>query len=164
MTQPPCAHPLRALTLWPEWAWAITQLGKDVENRDWRPSRAVLSPGDWLAIHAGAVMGGGNPSRKAADAALRGVLETHARVTGLKPLPEPLSEPTLSAIVALVRYSGADGANPGGWAVPGAYHWRWDRMITLATPIPCRGERDLWPVPEAIVAQILPHLPPKEPT
>jgi hypothetical protein len=37
-------------------------------------------------------------------------------------------------------------------------------MIVLATPIPCRGERDLWPVPEAIVAQILPHLPPKEPT
>jgi hypothetical protein len=157
-------RPLRALTLWPEWAWAITQLGKDVENRDWRPNRTILAPGDWLAIHAGAVLGGGVPSRKATEAALQKVAETYCFATGFKLLPELATKPTLSAIVALVRYSGADGANPGGWAVPGAYHWRWDRMIVLATPIPCRGERDLWPVPEAIVAQILPHLPPKEPT
>jgi hypothetical protein len=157
-------RPLRALTLWPEWAWAITQLGKDVENRDWKPSRTILAPGDWLAIHAGAVLGGGNPSRKATEAALQKVAESYLFANNFAPLPELATKPTLSAIVALVRYSGADGANPGGWAVPGAYHWRWDRMITLATPIPCRGERDLWPVPEAIVAQILPHLPPKEPT
>ena len=52
-------------------------------------------------------------------------------------------------------YTGADGASPSGWAVPGAYHWRWDRMIVLPTPISCRGERGLWPVPEAIVSQIL---------
>ena len=24
---------LHALTLWPEWAWAVCHLGKDVENR-----------------------------------------------------------------------------------------------------------------------------------
>jgi hypothetical protein len=109
-------------------------------------------------------MGGGNPSRKAAEAALQKVAETYCFATGFKPLHELTTKPTPSAIVALVRYTGADGANPGGWAVPGAYHWRWDRVIVLPTPISCRGERGLWPVPEAIVAPILPHLPPKEPT
>jgi hypothetical protein len=157
-------RPLRALTLWPEWAWAITALGKDCENRDRKPSRAVLSPGDWLAIHAGAVMGGGVPSRKADEAALQKVADAYRFAAGFRPLPELTAKPTTSAIVALVRYTGADGANPGGWAVPGAYHWRWDRVIVLPAPISCRGERGLWPVSEAIMAQLAPHLPLKEPT
>ena len=27
---------MKALTIWPEWAYAITHLGKDGENRTWR--------------------------------------------------------------------------------------------------------------------------------
>ena len=50
--------PLLALTLWPEWAYAITHLGKDVENRDWERLPTWLT-GRYLAIHAGAHIGGG---------------------------------------------------------------------------------------------------------
>ena len=39
---------LRALTLWPEWAWAIHHLDKRVENRGW-----PIPAGEWFALHAG---------------------------------------------------------------------------------------------------------------
>lgn len=42
---------LRALTLWAPWAWAIFNLGKDVENRTWAPPPWL--EGRWVAIHAG---------------------------------------------------------------------------------------------------------------
>ncbi|MCK5652606.1 MAG: hypothetical protein KAJ42_14555 [Gemmatimonadetes bacterium] len=44
--------PKYAITLYPEWAFAIAWLGKDIENRPWQPSiRHVGTP---IAIHAGA--------------------------------------------------------------------------------------------------------------
>jgi hypothetical protein len=47
---------MKAITLWPEWAWAICCLFKRVENRGWKPSDAEL--GRPLLIHAGASIGG----------------------------------------------------------------------------------------------------------
>lgn len=57
---------MRALTLWPEWAWAICKLGKRVENRSERFARMIAGQvGDgWLAIHAGKNIGG-RPGRAA---------------------------------------------------------------------------------------------------
>jgi len=48
---------MKAITLWPEWCWAIRQLGKNVENRSWRPPD-TLRIGESIAIHAGASFGG----------------------------------------------------------------------------------------------------------
>jgi len=52
-------RPLHAITLHPEWSWAIAYipepLAKRCENRTWTPSPRQLQPGDWLAIHAGAL-------------------------------------------------------------------------------------------------------------
>lgn len=47
---------MRALTVWPEWAWAICFLMKDVENRSWQAPET--SWGHRLAIHAGMAIGG----------------------------------------------------------------------------------------------------------
>jgi hypothetical protein len=60
---------LRALTLWPEWAWAVCYLGKRVENRP--------RPAEWyglhdqmeFAIHGGAHLGG----RSGLPAAIEGL-------------------------------------------------------------------------------------------
>lgn len=46
---------MKALTLWPEWAWAIMHLGKDVENRTWHPPKNIL--GQRIALHAGRKVG-----------------------------------------------------------------------------------------------------------
>lgn len=46
---------MKALTLWPEWAWSIMHLGKDVENRTWHPPKNIL--GQRIALHAGRKVG-----------------------------------------------------------------------------------------------------------
>lgn len=48
---------MKALTLWPEWAWAVCALFKRVENRGWTPPRAII--GNPFMLHAGAKIGGG---------------------------------------------------------------------------------------------------------
>lgn len=53
---------LLALTLWPEWAWAIDLpflLAKRVENRGWAPPAELVGPAaPWIALHAGKEIGG----------------------------------------------------------------------------------------------------------
>lgn len=47
---------IQALTIWPEWVWAIMFLDKDREYRGWHPPKDLI--GKRLAIHAGANIGG----------------------------------------------------------------------------------------------------------
>ena len=60
----PSPQSLQALTLWPEWAWAIVHLGKRVENRSWSIPR-----GKWFALHAGKHIGG----KSGAAASIEGI-------------------------------------------------------------------------------------------
>lgn len=46
----------RALTLWPEWVYAIVHLGKRIENRGWPPPESLI--GQPFALHAGKSIGG----------------------------------------------------------------------------------------------------------
>ena len=69
-----------ALTLWPEWAWAIDlphPLAKRVENRGY-----ALPIGVWIYLHAGKHIGG-RPGRPSLESGLRAV-ERMARDAGLK--------------------------------------------------------------------------------
>ena len=169
------ADPLLALTLWPEWAWAICALGKRVENRPWRPVDAqrhgrgpttadrarvlhALPVGARLAIHAGAHLGG-RPGRVATDEAVNGVLDMCERVNpnGLLPYPgvrEALRACPKSAIVAVVTIDGFDREERTGWDVPGAWHWRLRDVVVLPEPIPCRGAQGLWKAPDSAVAAL----------
>lgn len=45
-----------AITLWPEWAYAVAHLGKNIENRTWEPPDGLL--GQMIAIHGGVSIGG----------------------------------------------------------------------------------------------------------
>lgn len=55
---------LRAVSLWPEWLYAIMHLNKRVENRSWPAHRKLI--GQRIALHAGKSFGGNNknPFRK----------------------------------------------------------------------------------------------------
>lgn len=70
--RPDYSRVLLALTLWPEWAYAIFQLGKDVENRTWT-QRGI--EGCFIAIHAGAYIGGRKGARATREG-LQAVLAT----------------------------------------------------------------------------------------
>jgi hypothetical protein len=68
-------RPILALTVHQPWAHLIAHGPKLVENRTWAPNPAELTPGDFLAIHAGKT-----PARRIRDDAWRGALaHAHAR-------------------------------------------------------------------------------------
>lgn len=163
---------LRALTLWPEWAWAVCHLGKDVENRPERIARMVLTVvGDgWLAIHAGKHVGG-RPTLSSFDRALEAFAPTPARagwqIEGLStdgylhargvhgPIAEPLHR---SAIVAVARVRRGDPASP--WANRGLAQIGLCSVHTLHTPIPCPGKQGLWTVPPELAATVCAQVTP----
>lgn len=146
-----------ALTIWPEWVWAIRRLGKPSENRDWKMPEAVV--GQWIALHAGKHVGG-RPGDVARVEGLAAVLRT-AELCGVWPpgsrqrLMDVSWPENLGAITDVVRLSGYDQLQKSLWDVAGCYHWRWDRRISLPEPVPCRGLQRLWKVPPDVEAEIL---------
>lgn len=169
---------MRALTLYPEWAWAILHLGKDVENRLWLPPRALA--GQWVALHAGAHVGG-RPGQVARTEGMLGLYEMAHRAgwmevaqtlptddpfwweRGAQRAHEPMShEVTRRAIVGIVRFS-SPARSTSPWAVPGQHHWPILQVVALPAPVLCPGALGLWRVPEALLQSILPHVPPEQP-
>lgn len=70
---------MKAVTLWPEWAWAICCLFKRIENRGWGPPLGQIDRP--FLLHAGASIGGRSMGGAATDRAMRLVCET-ARENG----------------------------------------------------------------------------------
>ena len=120
---------MKALTLRPQWAWAVAHSTKRVEYRSWMPRLAV---GETLAIHAG--------SAKFWDDDLEEVQAAHGAM--------PPTELDGGAVVALAVVSelrsGVDG-----WEVHLA------DVRTLKQPQDCRGKLGLWSVPDDIAAACL---------
>lgn len=127
-----------ALTLLNPWAYAITNLGKRVENRTWPAPQHV----DRVLIHAGKSWDAGvRPATFGSDAA----------------------NAPRSAIVAVARLAYVCQASVnsdelvcqcGEWASPRQMHWRLDdAVLTLRQPVPCRGALKLWrPDPDVLRA------------
>lgn len=159
-----------AITLWPEWAWAICYLGKATENRSWYPPRELI--GRRLAIHAGAYVGGRKAQAAAAEAvdavsrmagfagwritthsdrrgpfAIEAVrLRERAATTFAADGPHLAgfgSVPT-SAVVAVATLASVDDEDRTPWDVPGEWHWRLADVVVLDRPVPMRGAQGLW--------------------
>lgn len=155
---------LRALTLWPEWAWAIVNLDKRVENRDW-----MIPEGQWFALHAGKHIGG-RPGVRATCEGIDSLVEMAQRagwsvrgtahtsefiraVDGKTAVWKHFDVPT-SAIVGFFRVTSQDAPGRGdvsGWRVPDAWGNRLD-FRPLLRPVPCSGAQGLWTVPPAVAA------------
>ena len=134
------------LTLWPEWAHAITHLGKRVENRGWKRDSMI---GEDLAIHAGAKIGGH-----------RGVSEGLLEVEWMAPATERFrsvlreADIVTSAIVAVVRVKDIV-QDPGlPWAAAGQWNWVLDNVRVLKKPIPCSGKQGIWKIEGVLLEQV----------
>lgn len=145
-TQPPT---FGAITLWPEWAWAITALGKDVENRNW-PRPAFALAGRWLAIHAGKRVGGG---QLAAEQALSLVLQTAGDGATLARAITAEDIPT-SAIVAVVRVGEVGYGLPSRWSAEGAWQMGFADVLILPRPVPCAGRQGVWTLPHGVLRAV----------
>ena len=158
------SRPILALTLWPEWAWAICNLTKRVENRSRGPDKR-LKPGDWFAIHAGAHLGGrkGKPAHYEALTSLQvmaeraeyhteiraGALHVGSKGTRIKDHRLDIPGACRRHIVALARYQYSGENNPSRWATTGAVSWQLGaRIIRVPRSIRLSGKQGLWVVPE----------------
>lgn len=158
------AAPLYALTLWPEWAWAICRLDKRVENRTWHP----ITPAPfWLAVHAGSRFGGEPDGTVYRPGYLRPVVEV-ARQAGWQttpvrgrfnsghglyqnpadtiPMPPVGAAPDTRSIVAVCRVVALSQERSSPWHVAGAWGWYLDDLTVLHEPVPCLGRQGLWRV------------------
>jgi hypothetical protein len=123
-----------ALTLRQPWAFAVTDLDKLVENRDFRPSHRFI--GGPLAIHAGKTI-------ETDD-----ILELRRRGHQV-PLAHEL---VLGAVVAVVTLRGTVSAvhqladAQQQWFC-GPFGWLMADVAVLPEPIPCRGHQALWYLP-----------------
>jgi hypothetical protein len=176
-----------ALTVWPEWAWAIAHFGryvgkeraKNIENRVWPvPDHMV---GQWCAIHAGKYIGG----RKGDNALLEGLTDLREMAEnvaeefgddriggGLPEYSELIPLIATSAVVAVVRLGETICLDePKGWhigpetldrhgRVVKNYGWPLNDVRTLVTPVPCKGAQGLWPLSADVLAAVRAQLQP----
>lgn len=149
------ASDLRALTLTPEWAWAVCHLGRRVENRTWAPPRAIV--GQRIAIHAGKA----RPDWDAVDlmagcAGWRVQRYAHVYERPGERLVFPGAKLTRGAIVATALLRGAREVSQRaavGWEC-GPWCWDLDDVQVLSTPVPCTGALGLWRVSAEVAALV----------
>lgn len=166
---------MKAITLRHPWAWCVAHLGKDVENRDWSDAYAerVGLPhaiGEVIAIHGGAPVKYGDnegwrqhelevnyigrhilPFDDTAVDKLAAWVERHGR-----PTYETLVTP---GIVALATLSHTTRNSQSPWAVRGQLHLLLSGVVTLPSPVPCKGALGLWEVPAEVEAKVKAQVP-----
>jgi hypothetical protein len=159
-----------AVTIYPEWVWAILRLSKDCENRGFSPRK--LKEGERLALHAGKYVGG-RPAKDARQAALD-ALVFMARRAGWQPTPLGgldmqfdrngdqavlrFDEIQRSAVVAVATLAGARRNSDSPWGVPGQIHWGLADVVELPKPVRCPGERGLWSLPPVVEVPVMRQL------
>lgn len=111
---------MRAITIHQPWAELIVRGEKDVENRSWRTRHR--GP---LLIHAGA----------RAD---RGSFQEHG-------VPEDVER---SAIIGVVEVIDCTQERTSGWHEAGNWGWYLARAKRFPKPIPMKGRRGLFEVPD----------------
>jgi len=149
----------RALTLWPEWAYAIVHLGKRVENRGWPPPRDLRR----FCVHAGKQIGGSSSARDvrgsiaevlqvASDAGCRWEGRTIAQMDRqrYRHLEEETIEAvckmrsSLACVVELAGVRARRSAGRDGWHMPDSLGWELCEQIITLPNIPARGAQRLW--------------------
>lgn len=141
-----------AFTLKHPWPYAFLRLGKDVENRGWKP--ASRHSRTRLALH-----GGVYPRGRAWDEAQRDLEWMQSR--GLAPADLNLADAIVEGLCATAYYRGAwhsgNALNPlrsSPW-FSGPWGWALDELVAFEQPIPCQGALGLWLVTGASVTQAL---------
>jgi uncharacterized protein YeaO (DUF488 family) len=171
---------LGALSLYPEWAWAVAYLGKDIENRDWQRHSLFNR---WLAIHGGKSIGGKPITKKsgalsdghaeALDCMIRtaagaGALSGFGRLaheyldyTADNPeVLERVGRRILAqgcGIVALARVGLCVERSDSRWFF-GPYGFELQEVAVLSKPVPCSGAQGLWPVQREMVPFVIEQL------
>ena len=158
---------MRALTLWPEWAWAIINLDKNVENRVW-PGPVYNKS---IALHAGKKIGGslfsesdsvfmmtekaieaGWSYQKSSDPWNDGNFEKNGMVVEFS---IDAVKNISGRIFALAEIESCIMGSTSAWAAEGQWNWLLKNIHILKNPVPCRGQQGLWYLPSEVEAEVL---------
>jgi hypothetical protein len=148
--QIPIPTDLQALTLLPEWAYAVMRLDKRVENRTKPPPDRLI--GKWIALHAGRATKS-NASDMLVAASSAGWVFSGGKLTkggGAVEFSQEEVNRDASSIVGMMHL--IDVSPPGTplpWADPDCYAIRF-RLVALPKPIPCKGAQGYWRVEEEV--------------
>lgn len=126
---------VKAVTLYPIWAWAVMHGPKRVENRSW----ATRYRGR-LAIHAGI--------GRQKDAEARAMLERL-----VVPVPAELTRGAILGTVQLLDCRRCEGELRDDPFACGPYCWLLGDPRPFVQPIPARGQQSLWTcqLPESVL-------------
>ncbi len=146
---------MKAITIYPEWCLAIVELGKNIENRSWKPPMGLL--GERIAIHAGA--------RKFSKDVF-GVVQRTALGAGYdcwsdddrysfcrdgKSLSSgDFSEIPRGRVVATAILESVSNDDESVWAIEGYWHWRLSDVKRVQIPLKVRGQQRLWDTPSEL--------------
>jgi hypothetical protein len=133
---------VKALTLHAPWAHAVAWLGKDIENRGWRPPASVI--GTRIAIHAGASPGDGSEWRAVVRSTKRADAEWVDRMA------DAMLRFRVSALVATAIIGEPVTASDSPWWI-GPIGWPLIDVRRLREPIPMKGRLGLWTLPEGVI-------------
>jgi len=139
-----------ALTLWPEWAYAVARLGKRVENRTWiqRPLK-----GKWLCIHGGKYIGGerGGGAGEVAEVLSVGGIRGYTRAELDAHLAA--ARACQGKIVAIAKVADFVKADPSPWFF-GPWGWVLSDVQVLREPVAARGMSGVWSIQGELLQQV----------
>lgn len=122
---------MKAITLIRPWDQAVVRadIGKDIENRTWKPWRSLI--GQRIAIHAG---------RKFDRQGQRFIQQASGIFLPEDDCPSGVIVGT-AVLAEVVEFSGSK------WFF-GPLGWRLRSVVQLPEPVPCKGAQGLWDVPD----------------
>jgi hypothetical protein len=127
---------LPCITLHRPWGYAVTNLGKPVENRTWE---CWVRAGQPIAIHSG---------QKWDKAAGAWIYRFDKRFD----LSRPESDYPAQKIIAIARFVGNVEELKSPWFT-GPIGWLLD-SVTIIKPIHCPGQQRIWNIPDLLLPQV----------
>lgn len=172
---------MKALTIWPEWMWAIANLGKDVENRGYLPPKTIR--GQRIALHAGKKVGGKYSLNSGRAVIYYDMMACMARRASILCIWNPRGKDKCGSIsfrggdrkwkkmvfrempVGMVVATAVISMNSGifipgkeamsPWAAEGQYQWVLEAVNVLKNPVACSGKQGIWNLPEDVEKKVV---------
>jgi hypothetical protein len=150
------ALPTKALSLYSPWAWAVLNLGKDIENRKWQRWSGDAKFRGWFWLHA-SMFGGETPGglRKLADEfeGVKTMAERAGRSMPSTPVTPRMFLNMRGHIVGRARVVDVVDRSDSGWFC-GPLGLVLADATALVEPVPCKGALGFWKVPDDVVSQL----------
>ena len=153
--------PTRALSLYSPWAWAVLNLGKDIENRNWQRWSGDAKFRGWFWLHASMFGGPTQGGLRKLVEEFEGV-KTMAGRAG-RSMPDHPVTPQMflnmrGKIVGLARVVDVVDSSDSGWFC-GPLGLVLADVTPLVESVECKGALGFWTVPPDVLSRCQRFIP-----